>query len=102
MYGPAIARAIVQWPALYADAPWDHKVALRIAERFCHITGNVLGQLQMHRTRPFLLRDAECVTHQSRMLAALTIWRDNLVSGRIEAMTSTIWNRACLLVLIGF
>jgi hypothetical protein len=36
------------------------------------------------------------------MLAALTIWRVILVSGFIEAMTSTIWNRACRAVLMAF
>ena len=36
------------------------------------------------------------------MLRALTICRVILVSGRIEAMTSTIWNRACLALMIGF
>ncbi|MNT89401.1 hypothetical protein D3C72_2301190 [compost metagenome] len=36
------------------------------------------------------------------MLAGLTIWRVILVSGRIEATTSTIWKRACLALMIAF
>ena len=36
------------------------------------------------------------------MLAALTIWRAALVSGFIEAMTSTIWKRAWRLLMIAF
>ena len=36
------------------------------------------------------------------MLAALTIWRVSLVSGFIEATTSTIWNLACLCDRIAF
>jgi hypothetical protein len=36
------------------------------------------------------------------MLAALTICRETLVSGRIAAMTSTTWKRACRLVMMGF
>ena len=36
------------------------------------------------------------------MLAALTICRDSLVSGFIDAITSTIWKRACRLVMIAF
>ena len=36
------------------------------------------------------------------MLAALMIWRDDLVSGFIVATTSTIWKRACRLVIIAF
>ncbi len=35
-------------------------------------------------------------------VAALTICRDNLVSGFIEAMTSTIWKRAWRLLMIAF
>ena len=29
------------------------------------------------------------------IIAGETIWRDSLVSGRIDATTSTTWNRAC-------
>ena len=36
------------------------------------------------------------------MVAVLTIWRVNLVSGFIVATMSTIWNRACLRLLIPF
>ena len=36
------------------------------------------------------------------MLCALTICRVILVSGRIDAITSTIWKRACLAVMIAF
>ncbi len=36
------------------------------------------------------------------MLVPLTIWRDALVSGCIDATTSTIWKRACLLLLMPF
>ena len=36
------------------------------------------------------------------MLPGLTICRVNLVSGLMEAMTSTIWNRACRAVLMAF
>ena len=36
------------------------------------------------------------------MLAALTIWWESLVSGRMVATISTIWKRACRLLRIGF
>ena len=36
------------------------------------------------------------------MLAALTIWRDAFVSGFIDAITSTIWKRACRLLIMAF
>ena len=36
------------------------------------------------------------------MVAALTIWRVDLVSGRIVATMSTIWNRACRLLMMPF
>ena len=36
------------------------------------------------------------------MLAAPTIWRAILVSGRIAPTTSTIWNRAWRLLRIAF
>jgi hypothetical protein len=36
------------------------------------------------------------------MDAALMIWRAILVRGRIDAITSTIWKRACLAVMIAF
>ena len=36
------------------------------------------------------------------MLAVLMICRENLVSGFIVATMSTIWNRACWLLLIAF
>jgi hypothetical protein len=36
------------------------------------------------------------------MLPVLTICRVILVSGFIEATTSTIWKRACLAVMIAF
>jgi hypothetical protein len=36
------------------------------------------------------------------MLAALTICRDALVSGRIVAIMSTIWKRACRLLRMPF
>ena len=35
-------------------------------------------------------------------MAVLTIWRVNLVSGLIVAIMSTIWNRACRLLMIPF
>ena len=35
-------------------------------------------------------------------MATLTIWRVDLVSGRIVAIMSTIWNRAWRLVMIPF
>ena len=36
------------------------------------------------------------------MLEALTICRENFVSGFMVATMSTIWNRACWLLLIAF
>ena len=36
------------------------------------------------------------------MLAALTIWREDFVSGFIVATMSTIWKRACRAVMIAF
>ena len=36
------------------------------------------------------------------MLEVLTICRDDLVSGLMVATMSTIWNRACRLLLIAF
>ena len=36
------------------------------------------------------------------MLCGLTICRVILVSGRIDATTSTIWKRACLALMIAF
>jgi hypothetical protein len=36
------------------------------------------------------------------MLDVLAIWRENLVNGFIVATMSTIWKRACWLLLIAF
>ena len=36
------------------------------------------------------------------IVAALTIWRVDLVSGRMVATMSTIWKRACRLLMIPF
>ena len=36
------------------------------------------------------------------MVAVLTIWRVDLVKGRIVATMSTIWKRACRLLMIPF
>ena len=36
------------------------------------------------------------------MLAVPTIWRESFVSGFIAAITSTIWKRACRLLMIAF
>ena len=36
------------------------------------------------------------------MLEALTIWRENFVSGFMVATMSTIWKRACWLLRIAF
>ena len=36
------------------------------------------------------------------MVAVLTIWRVDLVKGFIVAIMSTIWNRACRLLMIPF
>jgi hypothetical protein len=56
----------------------------------------------MHRSRTLLHRDAKGVPDRGGIAAALTIWRDILVSGFIEATISTIWNRACLALITGF
>ena len=36
------------------------------------------------------------------MLLALTIWRESLVMGLKAVTTSTIWNRACRLLMMPF
>ena len=64
---------------------------------------DVLGQFEMHRARPLLLRDPERVADQGRdALRGLTICVAILVSGRMVATMSTIWKRACRLLRIAF
>ena len=64
---------------------------------------DILGQFEMHGTRPLLLRDPEGVAHQGRnALRGLTICVAILVSGRMVATMSTIWKRAWRLLRIAF
>jgi hypothetical protein len=56
----------------------------------------------MHRAGPLLHGDAERLAHDGRDRGALTIWRVILVSGFMEAITSTIWKRAWRAVMIAF
>ena len=67
-----------------------------------HLARDVLGQLQVHRARALLGRHAEASRTMVGMLEVLTIWRENLVSGFMVATMSTIWKRACWLLLIAF
>ena len=57
---------------------------------------NALTRLRVLTGDPLLVRSPD------GMLPTLTICRVILVSGRMEATTSTIWKRACLAVMIGF
>ena len=56
----------------------------------------------MHRPGPLFLATRNASRTMVGIEAALTIWRVILVSGFIEAMTSTIWKRAWRAVMIAF
>ena len=67
------------------------------------LAGDVFGQFQ-DAPGPAAL-PARRGTHRARcvgMRRGLTIWRAILVSGFIDATTSTIWKLACLPVMIAF
>ena len=66
------------------------------------LAGDVLRQFELHRAGPLLHATRNASRTRAGMLAVLTIWRESLVSGFIAAITSTIWKRACRLLMIAF
>ena len=104
---PAAARPPGSSPAARSSAAGvRHRHLDRVRRHQRHVrrffAGDVLGQLQVHRPRPLLLATRNASRTKVGMVAVLTICRAILVSGVMVATTSTIWNRACRLVMIPF
>jgi hypothetical protein len=59
---------------------------------------DILGQFEMHRARPLLLRDRKASRTRVGICAADDL-RAILVSGRMVATMSTIWKRAWRLLM---
>jgi glutathione S-transferase len=58
MHGPAIARGIVQW-----NAPWDHKRAVRIAERLLRfMDGHLTDRMYLAADHP-TIADLACYSY---------------------------------------
>ena len=67
------------------------------------LSRDILGQFEQHRPRPLLHRDPERVAHQGRNGTGTDdLPCDSLVSGLNAPTTSTIWNRACRLLMMPF